>query len=112
MSAPASFTAVCRFSELESGEGRARCLDGRSVALFRIGAEVFALDDTCSHRGGALSAGDLSGQSVYCPLHAWAFDLRTGLSLNQPGASVGRYPVELRDDDVLLGPRVAPALLP
>lgn len=51
------------------------------VAVFRTADDqVFALDDRCPHKGGPLSEGIVHGTSVTCPLHAWVFDLATGMA--------------------------------
>jgi nitrite reductase/ring-hydroxylating ferredoxin subunit len=91
---------ICRLSELEEGRGRLFEVDGRSLAVFRVGGEVMAVDDECPHRGGSLAFGDLQGKTVYCPMHAWPFDLRTGHCLDVPGAEVRTHGVHLVGDEV------------
>lgn len=55
---------------------------GVSIAVFRTGAgEIFALRDSCPHRGGPLSQGIVHGGRVTCPLHDWVIDLKTGSAL-------------------------------
>jgi nitrite reductase (NADH) small subunit len=49
------------------------------VAVFRTGDdEIFALIDSCPHRGGPLSEGIVQGRAVACPLHGWVIELDTG----------------------------------
>ena len=51
------------------------------VAVFRTAKDrVFAIDDSCPHKGGPLSEGIVHGTSVTCPLHAWVFSLETGMA--------------------------------
>lgn len=72
------------------------------VAVFRTGpAEVFAVTDTCPHKGGPLSEGIVHGQSVTCPLHNWVFDLNTGQAQGEDG-TIATFPAEVRDGRVLL----------
>ena len=52
--------------------------DGRTLALFRVDGELFALDDVCSHEYSRLSEGEVLDGEVYCPKHGSRFDLRTG----------------------------------
>ncbi|MBL4929920.1 nitrite reductase small subunit NirD [Tabrizicola sp. KVB23] len=60
------------------------------IAVFRTAEdEVFALNDSCPHKGGPLSEGIVHGTSVTCPLHAWVFDLNSGTA---QGADVGQVP--------------------
>jgi nitrite reductase (NADH) small subunit len=93
-----------RVDELSPGKGR--CIDlgaGRELAIFRIEGDVFAIDNHCPHRGGPLAEGDVTGCVVYCPLHAWSFDLRTGISPSNPRVSVQTFPVRITPDgDVIV----------
>lgn len=65
-------------------------LDGAPVCVTRIGDEVFAIADTCSHSEASLSEGDVTGFKIECWLHGAEFDLRTG-EVATPPASI---PVE------------------
>ena len=92
--------AVCRLSQLPEGQGYLVEVDGEGIALFRIGAEVHAIENACPHRNGPLAFGDLRGCTVFCPLHAWAFDVRTGRCEEFPEASVRTYRVHVEGDEV------------
>ena len=74
----------------------------RRIALFRREGEVFALDETCPHRGGPLHDGSIDRGVVLCPWHQWQFDLRTGCSPVNPLSRVRVYPVRLEGTDVFL----------
>ena len=70
---------------------------GRRLLCFgRRGDRWFALDDTCPHAGGSLTEGLLDDDRVICPLHAYAFDTRSGRCLDDPDCSVSAYPVRVR----------------
>ena len=58
--------------------------DGKSICVTKIGDEVFAVDDTCSHSDASLSEGDVTGFKIECWLHGAEFDLRTGEALTLP----------------------------
>ena len=47
-------------------------VDGRHVAVFRLGDEFFALDNMCLHRGGPLCDGSIENNIVTCPWHGWS----------------------------------------
>lgn len=52
---------------------------GHTIALFRTGTgALYALRDSCPHRGGPLSQGIVHGERVTCPLHDWVIDLASG----------------------------------
>jgi nitrite reductase (NADH) small subunit len=65
-------------------EGRTVELGGRNIAIFNLGDRFLAIENQCPHRGGPLADGIVSGTSVICPLHAWAFDLNSGKTVNHP----------------------------
>ncbi len=49
------------------------------IAVFRTSDDnVFALRDSCPHKGGALSQGIVYGDNVACPLHNWSIRLANG----------------------------------
>ena len=57
---------------------------GKSICVARVGAEVFAVADTCTHSDASLSEGDVTGFKIECWLHGAEFDLRTGEALTLP----------------------------
>lgn len=76
---------------------------GGNIALFRPAADrVFALADRCPHRGGPLSQGIVSGDTVTCPLHGWNIQLDSGQACAPDVGCARRYPVQLRDGAVWL----------
>lgn len=73
------------------------------VAVFRTADDrVFALDDRCPHKGGPLSEGIVHGTQVTCPLHAWVFDLSTGLAQGADEGAVTTYPVRIEGGRILI----------
>ena len=75
--------------------------DGTRLVLVRVGDRIHALAGTCTHRGGPLADGRLSGARLTCPWHGWMFDVRTGQCLFPPrGTAVPSYPVRVDGDYV------------
>ena len=96
------FIPVARLGDLDE-RGRAVVRVGEeTVALVRADGRLHALQQACPHRGGPLSEGDQDGYLLYCPLHAWAFDVRTGASPTNPGACVRIYAVRVIGDEIQL----------
>ena len=93
---------VCRLSDVPERQGYLVELDGVQVALFRVEGEVHALENACPHRDGPLAYGDVRGGTVYCPLHAWPFDVRTGRCHEFPAVSVRTFRVHVVGDEVQL----------
>lgn len=53
-----------------------------SMAVFVVGAELFAAQSFCPHLQGPLFQGTVTGEDVVCPWHQWRFSLRSGRRLN------------------------------
>ena len=74
---------------------------GRTICVTRVGNEVFAIDDTCSHSDASLSEGEILDFKIECWLHGAEFDLRTGEALTPPAvAPIKVYPVIVDGDSV------------
>ena len=61
--------------------------DGKSICVARVGDEVFAIEDTCTHSEASLSEGEITGTKIECWLHGAEFDLRTGVALTLPAVA-------------------------
>ena len=71
------------------------------VVVVRVGDEVYALRDECSHAAIALSEGEVDGCEIECFLHGSRFDMRTGKPVNPPATvPVPTYPVTVTGDTV------------
>jgi nitrite reductase/ring-hydroxylating ferredoxin subunit len=69
--------------------------DGKSLALFNVEGDLFAIDDSCPHQGASLCGGRLDGRVIQCCAHGLRFDLRSGYLLNSTAIKVANYPVEV-----------------
>jgi nitrite reductase/ring-hydroxylating ferredoxin subunit len=104
---------VARVGEIPDGGRKIVDIDGRSIGIFRVGDEYFALRNRCPHEGGPLCLGPTtghvvadepgayqwsrSGEILRCPWHGWEFDLRTGESWFDPARCRTRsYRVSVR----------------
>lgn len=97
----ADFVKAANSSELEPGKGLLVDVKGKQIALFNVEGQFFALDNTCTHRGGPLAQGSLSGHQVTCPWHGATFDVRTGVVVGPPAREgVTRYNVRVTGTDV------------
>lgn len=73
------------------------------IAVFRTAADqLFALIDSCPHKGGPLSEGIVYGTRVACPLHNWQIDLASGRAAAPDEGCAGTIPVRLEDGRVQL----------
>ncbi|EUB76572.1 Rieske (2Fe-2S) iron-sulfur domain-containing protein [Pseudomonas sp. GM41(2012)] len=76
--------------------------DNKSLALFNVEGDVFAIDDSCPHQGASLCGGRLEGRVIQCCAHGLRFDLRSGYLLNSTAVKVTNYPVEIIDGQAFI----------
>jgi nitrite reductase (NADH) small subunit len=76
---------------------------GPNIAIFRTATDgVFALADSCPHRGGPLSQGIVFGERVACPLHNTCVELDTGCAVAPDKGEVRRYAVKVEEASVFV----------
>lgn len=98
----AEFVRVTSVDELPPGEMTIVELEGQEIVVANLGdGEFVAFQNECSHRGGPLGEGLLTGGVVECPFHAGQFDVRTGAVVSPPpSASIKTYAVVVEGNDV------------
>jgi len=78
-------------------------VDGRDVAMYNAGGEIFATDNICTHGHARLCEGFLEGHEIECPLHQGKFDVRTGQPTCAPVTEAIRsYPVKVEGGRIWL----------
>ena len=106
--APAAFTytPICAVTDIPRLGARVierAAENGGNVAVFRTADDrVFALADSCPHKGGPLSQGIVHGDRVACPLHNWNIRLETGMAVEPDEGCAARFPVRVEDGRVLV----------
>ena len=92
---------VATLGQLTVGQPYPVEVEGKPLMLVRIGEEIHALSAECSHQGGPLSEGRLTGTRLACPWHGWMFDLRSGeCVMPSRGGRVDTYPVTIEGADI------------
>jgi len=90
------FIEIARTDEIAPGETKMVEVEGRKIALFNLEGSYWAIDDTCPHRGGPLSEGEVKGEEVICPWHGSEFNIKTGEVLRPPArGGVKSYKVQV-----------------
>jgi 3-phenylpropionate/trans-cinnamate dioxygenase ferredoxin subunit len=89
------------FAAMTSGKPVRIEKNGESICVARVGDQVFAIGDTCSHADASLAEGEITDFKIECWLHGAEFDLRTGEALTPPAtAPVKSYLVTVDGDSV------------
>jgi 3-phenylpropionate/trans-cinnamate dioxygenase ferredoxin subunit len=94
---------VCALAELEPGTARRFDVDGHRLCVVRIGDDVYAIGDRCSHADVSLSEGEVLADEleVECWKHGSTFDLKTGEPQSLPATKpVPVYEVRVVGGDV------------
>ena len=99
------FLKVAHVDELRPGQSKLVTVNARTIALFNVDGQVYAIHNSCPHEGGPLIEGRLKGFVVACPWHDLAFDIRSGEGTDGGGYCVGSYEVRIEGDNILVGPR-------
>ena len=74
-----------------------------NIGIFRTADDgVFALLDSCPHKGGPLSQGIVHGKKVTCPLHNWNIELDSGKAIAPDEGCAARFPVKVEDNRVFV----------
>lgn len=92
-------------SELTHGTARRFDLDGHRIAVIRIGDDVYAVGDRCSHADVSLSEGDVwcDEKEIECSQHGSTFSLVTGSPQTLPATRpVPVYEVRVERGDVMV----------
>ena len=116
---------VAPASEIAPGTSKIVSVAGRSIGVFNVNGEFYALINRCPHEGAPLCIGfvlgkftadrpgeyrlERHGEMLRCPWHGWEFDIKTGQSWCHPESVKARtYQVEVVAGETLAkGPFVA-----
>jgi len=99
---PSEFVRIRGAGDIPPGAGRAFSVGRYEVAVFNVGGELFALENSCPHQGGPLADGWLEQSLVTCPWHGWCFDVRTGKMTLGDFARVPRFAVRRDGGDLVM----------
>ncbi len=96
---------VCNEGELAYGQMMLVTVGNERVVVGKCADGIVAFADRCTHKGGPLSDGSLTGCIVQCPWHGSQFDVHTGRVVAGPaGAKIGIYEVSISANEVYVVP--------
>lgn len=111
---------VCPVDELPPGARRLVKPGSLEIGVFNVGGRFHALPNVCAHQFGPLCEGGVTGtltadrsegwqlkweregRILVCPWHALEYDITTGQCLAYPKVRLRRFPVEVKDQLVVL----------
>ena len=113
--APKGRCVVGRLSEFPPGTRKIVTVGGRSIGVFNIGGQFYALRNRCPHQGAPLCRGKVKGTTIpgkpyeyvygrdqeiiQCPWHGWEFEITTGRTFFNPHRMrVKTYEVSVEPD--------------
>ena len=101
------FTPVAPIAEVADGVPTKVMFGSTALLVVRRGDVVNALRETCTHAGGPLSEGELTGDTITCPWHFSTFRLPDGAVVHGPaGTRQPSYAARINGDTLeVQGPR-------
>ena len=105
-------------ADLNPGERRIVEVKGRSIGIFNVNGDYFALHNRCPHMGGNLCEGPVTGTTLHtdktefvygredelvrCGWHGWEFEIKTGQCLVHPQMRARTYEVTAVNGQLIL----------
>ncbi|MCH9704958.1 MAG: Rieske (2Fe-2S) protein [Proteobacteria bacterium] len=109
---------MCKTDELPLGERKIVTIGSRSIGVFNLKGEYFAMLNICPHQGAPLCEGPICGTNltvdeyryeyahedelVRCSRHGWEFHIRDGTAFEDPKIKAKTYPVSVEDGQVVV----------
>jgi nitrite reductase (NADH) small subunit len=107
---------VADTDSIQEGTHRIIEVEGRSIGIYHIKREFYALHNSCPHEGAELCKGPVCGTTlpsdvnefiygrnqeiVRCPWHGWEFDIKTGKSLFSERVRTRKYNLVITDGQI------------
>ena len=94
---------VCELTDIPKLGARVVRHGDLDIAVFRTADDdVFALEDSCPHKGGKLSQGIVHGKKVACPMHNWNIELDSGCAVAPDEGCTREFPIKIEGSRVWL----------
>ena len=98
-----SFVKVAKASDIPMGGMKMVTLGIEEVLIANVEGKLYAIGNACTHVGGPLVEGELSGKVVTCPWHGSQFDVTTGQVVGPPARLPEPvYELSVQGDDVMI----------
>ncbi|MCZ8155796.1 MAG: Rieske 2Fe-2S domain-containing protein [Leptospira sp.] len=96
-----AFSKLIKTNELKEGGLCVVKTKYAPIVICKIGGEVFAFEDACSHDGEEISCGTLDADIITCPRHFAKFNVKTGAVVARPATEpLTTYKTRISGDDI------------
>jgi 3-phenylpropionate/trans-cinnamate dioxygenase ferredoxin subunit len=101
------YQKVAKATDVPEGEVKVFDLAGEAIAVCHVNGAFYAVQDLCTHDGGPLGEGEVTGTpsspQIECPRHGARFDVKTGKAMCLPAiVDIPTYAVDVRGEDIFV----------
>jgi len=97
----ADFVKVASASEIPAGQLKGFTVNGVKILVANVSGALHCMGSQCTHKGGPLDEGDLSGSEVTCPWHGGTFDVTTGDATAPPAmVPAKKFEVKVQNGEI------------
>lgn len=93
---------VCKSDELPNNSIKVIAVRDSKILVCRSNNQLFALDNSCPHRGASLSKSEIKGTKIVCYMHDFEYDLNSGRLIHIPNKWNEQNPNWTKSDNLLL----------
>ena len=93
---------VCKSDELPNNSIKVISVRDSKILVCRSNNQLFALDNSCPHRGASLSKSEIKGTKIVCYMHDFEYDLNSGNLIHIPSKWNEQNPNWTKSDNLLL----------
>ena len=95
------FKSIAKAPDIKPGERKILEVDGRSIAIFNLNGEFYAIENRCTHMEAELGRGILTENIIKCPWHGWKFNIKDGSCVSTAtGQGVDIFEVKVEGEDI------------
>jgi nitrite reductase/ring-hydroxylating ferredoxin subunit len=95
---------VCNSKDLPNNSMKMIYIQGSKILVCRSNNRLFALDNSCPHRGASLSKSEIKETKIICYMHDFEYDLTSGKLLHIPSKWNDQNPNWTKSGNLLLFP--------
>lgn len=93
---------VAKSKDIPANTGLAVEAHGRTIALYKVDGQVYAIAGLCPHAGGPIAEVSLNGCLAMCPWHGWEFNVKTGICDFNSDITTKTFPVKEEKGEIFV----------